>query len=805
MDSNKYLLTLCLKGFQKRSPSFVTSKHIYKERLLMEYRMIAGLGYSDYFLIIQDIVVWAREQGIEVGPARGSVAGSLLAYCVEITSVDPIKFDLMFERFLNPVRAKFDPPDCDLDFQASRRDEVKQYIADKYGEDKVCGIGSHSRAYSSGTIKDVAKVLGLDFQELNQAVAGKLFDRTLEEAYDSKTGVASFRQWVDTSAQHLKAYEIACQLQGLVRHRSVHPSGIVIAPGAIEEYVPVIIVKGQKVTQWKDSYVGHRGILKVDILGLNTLDILAMARNLIGDTSDLLDIPLDDPDVLALFSHGDTLGVFQFDAPHQSRIMARLGADSFDDIVLASAISRPGSSRVTEEGVPTISDSVIERKHGREEVEYPHEIVREVLQETYGYPVYQELVMKMAHVAGGIPLVDTEIMRDAIKHFRNEVMAQYEQQFMEGAAERGVGVDQANTMWEWIQAASDYGFNKSHATAYSLISYYCAHYKHYYPLEFMTACLAREGNADKVVQLMSEARRLGITVKRAHVNESRVAFSTDGECIIAGLNSIKYVGDKAAEAVVASAPYSSTRDLTERVSKRSCTSRVQEALRKAGALGGKPKPTDIVESYGGWVGKLPKLHLDEISECEMCDLRDGCRGVVSGHGWEQASIMFIGEAPGSLEDLQGKPFVGRSGGLLVNDWFRQLKLVRGRVWITNTVKCMPTSETGQMTKPTEAQSTVCSLWLNRELDVIQPKLVVTLGGVALKAVSHERSIMAARGKTFDVISHVGGRKKAVGFPLYHPAFILRNMKEGDDYQAKVMESIRSDLKVLRLLIKELDL
>lgn len=763
MDSNKFLRDLVESGLKRRRKYFTMPLHHYMRRAKEEYGLVTELGYADYFLIVWDIVRWAKEQGIMVGPARGSVAGSLLAFLINLTDVDPLRFDLMFERFMNPIRAKFDPPDVDLDFQASRREEVKEYIIRKYGQDRVCSIGSHSRAYASGAIKDVAKALGLDFQRLNVAIAHQLYDVSLADAYGS---IDSFTRWVDESEEHQECFEIAKNLEGLVRHRSIHPSGLVITPGPVEDYIPVIRVKGIIVTQWKDTWVGRRGLLKVDILGLNTLDILYKTMGFMGQETDLLSIPLDDPRTLELFDEGQTTGVFQFDASHQKRMVERLGVQSFDHIVLAAAISRPGSSRTG------IADSVIERKNGREDIEYLHESVRELLADTYGYPVYQELVMKMAHLAGNIPLVDTEIMRDAIKHFRHKVMGRYQQRFKQGAAKNGASVSQANRMWNLIQGASGYGFNKAHATAYSLISYWCGWFKVHYPLEFIGACLACEGSAGKAAQLVSEARRLGIGIKQAYVNKSEITHTVEGKNIRLGLSSIKHVGHKAAKEAVDQAPFSNVSDFQERVDKRKCNVRVVEALQKAGAFGGKVNYDDSMYYYGFALGNVSGLKIADLSRCERCELCKGRNNVVKGDGNTNARIMFVGEAPGKEEDVRGKPFVGRSGRRLRYHWLEYLGLTPADVWITNVVKCIPLDESGRKTEtPSSEYIATCSLWLNKEIDIIKPQIIVALGSTALQALSTERSIMSTSGNAFHVVTNLG-TKNATGFGLVHPAFTL---------------------------------
>lgn len=765
MDSDKYLAKLCIEGMERRGALFVASQEVYSKRLRMEYNLVKDLGYSDYFLIIWDIVKWSKENGILTGPARGSVAASLLAFLLGITDVDPIRFGLMFERFLNPVRGKTDPPDIDLDFQASKRDVIKSYIMDKYGRDRVCGIGSSSRAFASGTIKDVAKVMGLGFHELNAATSGQMFGMDLEEAYNS---VDDFRRWVDSDDLHEEAYDIAKQLEGLVRHNSVHPAGLVIAPGPIEEYVPVHKVKDVICTQWRDVNIAKRGLLKVDILGLKTLDVLQKTMEYIGHKIDFLSVDLEDPKILDLFDRGDTGAIFQFEAYHQRTVAKNLGISSFDELVLVTALSRPGSSRTG------VTDSVIERKHGREEVEYPDPMVEELLKPTYGHPVYQEQIMRMANLVGDIPLSDTELMRAAMKKKDRDAIVVYADMFIANAVGKGVSQVSADEMWRVIEGSADYGFNKAHATAYSLLAVFCAYLKIYHPREFMAGALSCETDTDKIVDLVKESRGLGIEVLPVNINSSGTGYTLTDSGIVAGLTGLKYVGKGAAEAIVKHRPYRSLEDFIDKVPKRQCNSRVVESLKAGGAFGSKyTSPPAILDCYGCWMGKLPDVSVDkDLLTCQWCDLCEVRHKVVPGTGGAESGIMFVGEAPGNNEDLTGFPFIGKAGKMLRDDWLPALDLDEDEVWITNTVKCAPKDEGGKIGKPTDKHIQTCAIWLEKEIELIQPEIIVALGSYALRGLSKERSIMEVHGKEFEVITPCLGKKGIRGFALLHPAYFL---------------------------------
>ena len=785
MNNDQYLKKLCLEGFEEKSKYFTDDRKIYYKQFLKEYDLIKKLNYVDYFLIVWDIIKWAKSQKILTGVGRGSSCASLIAYLLGITKVDPIKFDLMFERFMNPIRSKFDPPDFDLDFQASRREEVKEYIYDRYGHNNVCAIGSHSRMFASGAIKDVAKVMGLDFQELNKAIANQMYQMSLNEAYDQ---IETFKNWVDNDKENKKAFEISKQLEGLVRHRSAHPAGLIVTPKELSEYVPVYKVSDVICTQWKDEFLTKRGLLKVDILGLKTLDVINSTFEYIDQDIDLFSIPLDDQKTLDQFSEGYTLGIFQFDTYHLQKIIKKLKADSFSDLVISTAIARPGSSRIG------IDQQLIDRKHRKEKVIYPDQLVGNLLKETYGFPIYQELIMKMANVAGGIFLEETEIMRTAFKNSTKDIMQKYERQFRSGAKSKGISQKGINSMWKMIETSGGYSFNKSHSVAYSLISYWCGYLKVHFSLEYMTSCLRYEEKPDQIKNLVSECRRLNLEILPANINFSQEKFSTDGEKIFCGLSTIKHLGSKAAQEIIKKRPFRTKKELIEKVDKRKCNKKVIEVLEKSGALGKKPKIKNLLELYGFWVGELSKKDLNNISKCRDCDLYEDRYKVVPGIGNPIADIMFVGEAPGFSEDRSGKPFVGRAGKLLRGKWMEYLKIKPLDVYITNTVKCIPKSQNGKMGKPNDDQLAICSVWLEREIEEVDPKLIITLGSYALKQLSNERSVSRLHGKQIDLKMPCTGRplNNTKGFALYHPAYFL--------YQKEKKEDLK-DLEKLREVIE----
>ena len=769
MNNVDFLYKLGMKGFEKRR-GYIPNNKIdeYIARFKLEHDLICSLHFEDYFLLVWDIVRWAREGGIMVAPGRGSVGGSLLSYLIEITSVDPIKHDLLFERFMNKERSSFDPPDVDLDFQASRRQEVKDYIVDKYGSDRVCSIGTHSVAYASNSIKDVAKVLGLNHQELNKAIARKLYDMTLQEGYDQ---VDSLKAWVDKDENNLKCFEIASKLEGMVRHLGVHAAGVIIAPKQLAGHVPTIQKDGVISTQWDMEHLQECGYLKVDILGLTTLDTISQTLESIPDDIDLLKLDLNDKKVLDLFSDGETTGIFQFEKPHLKKVMSQLSADNFEDLVVATTICRPASFDIG------ITDSYIKRKHGKEEISFPHSSLEELLQNTMGYPIYQESIMKMSNLGSGgeLTTTDAEVIRDCIKHFRHDEIAKYKNRFIIGArknlkASRG----EASDMWNVIQASSGYTFNKSHAVAYSIIGYICGYLKKYYPMEFMAACLSQSDD-DRFPSLLRECKKLRVEVNPVHINHSKQNFVVKNGKIYCGFSMIKSVGEVAADEIVNKQPFRSREDFEDKVEKRKCNIRVKKKLEEAGAFGEVGDYGEYLKIYGGMaMGELPDWDFGELPSCTKCELYKNRRRVVCGSGSMTAQVMFVGEAPGFTEDERGKPFVGQAGRLLRRQWIPVLGIGVKDVYITNIVKCLPPVKNNRVGKPTEEEQNVCSVWLEKEIAMVKPKIVVAVGGFALKMLSREMSIMKTHGETFEVITPHNVHENITGFALIHPAYTLRN-------------------------------
>jgi DNA polymerase-3 subunit alpha len=564
------------------------------ERLSFELDVIQRTGYAGYFLIVYDLMKAARDRGIPVGPGRGSAAGSLVAYALQITKVDPLEFDLIFERFLNPERISM--PDIDLDFCFERRGEVIEYVRARYGRESVGQIITFGTMKARAAFRDVARTLRLEIGEVDRATkfipAGPGFSLTLAEA---ATKVPELKSLAEQDERVRKVLDLGSRIEGLARHASVHAAGIVIAPGPLSDYVPVCVSPQDDnaiITQYDMVGLEKVGMLKIDLLGLRTLtvihDTVEMVRERHGVAIDIDHLDREDPAVYQQLRSGRTAGVFQFESALATDCLRQMKCDRFDDLVAANALLRPGP---LDTGMHLV---FINRKLGRDPVRYPHPALQEVLEPTYGVITYQEQVMRIANVLGGYSLAEADVLRKAVGKKIKELIQEELARFVERAVQRGHDRRVVEDIAAQIETFGRYGFNKSHAVAYSLLSYQTAWLKTHYPAEFLAALLSSEiGNTDNVVAYINEARELGLEVLPPDVNESRFKFTVLGEQRIRfGMGAVKNVGEGAIASIIAgreTAPYRSLVDLCDRIDLRLCNKRVLEALVDAGAcdsLGG---------------------------------------------------------------------------------------------------------------------------------------------------------------------------------------------------------------------------
>ncbi|PAP77419.1 DNA polymerase III subunit alpha [Rubrivirga marina] len=547
-DTGAYLRHLTYEGAKRRWPEITEE---IRERLDLELGVINSMGFDGYFLIVQDFTTAARDLGVSVGPGRGSAAGSAVAYCLGITNIDPLHYDLLFERFLNPERVSM--PDIDIDFDDRGRGKVIDYVVEKYGRESVCQIVTFGTMGSKSVIRDVSRVLGVPLPEADRIA--KLIPDGVKVSLDSaKSEVKEFAElYQHQDPQIRKLMHYATVLEGSARHTGVHAAGVIIAPGDVSQYVPVAIQKGKGgagdavVTQYDGKYIEDFGLLKMDFLGLKTLTILDDALALIqenhGVEIDLDQVPLDDPDTYRLFQKGDTVAIFQFESSGMREWMRKLKPTSLDDLIAMNALYRPGPMDL----IPTY----IDRKHGREPVEYPHEMLRGILEPTYGIPVYQEQVMQMAQVMGGYTLGGADLLRRAMGKKKQEEMDKQRVTFVDGAREKGVPEAKANEVFDMMAKFAGYGFNKSHSAAYSVVAYHTAYLKAHYPAEFMAAVLTTEmASSDKLAIALDATRAAGIEILPPCVNRSSAHFTVEHGRVRFGLAAIKGVGQGAIEAIV---------------------------------------------------------------------------------------------------------------------------------------------------------------------------------------------------------------------------------------------------------------
>src|ERR1700692_544069 len=556
----------------------------YHERLAFELGVIERMKYSGYFLIVADFIQWAKGQSIPVGPGRGSGAGSLVAYATTITDLDPIRFGLLFERFLNPERVSM--PDFDIDFCQDRRDEVISYVQERYARERVAQIITFGTLQARGVLRDVGRVLQMPYGQVDKLT--KLVPQnpaapvTLAAAIASEPKLQAFR---DEDPVVARAFDIAQRLEGLTRHASTHAAGIVIADRPLSELVPLYRdpKSDMPVTQFNMKWVEPAGLVKFDFLGLKTLTVLDLAVKLLkrrGIDLNLARLPLDDAPSYAMLARGDVVGVFQVESQGMRRALVDMRPDRFEDIIALVALYRPGPMA----NIPTYCA----RKHGDEEPEYLHPMLEPILKETFGVIIYQEQVMQIAQVMAGYSLGEADLLRRAMgKKIRKE-MEQQRERFVSGAVERGIQRGQADTIFELLAKFADYGFNKSHAAAYALLSYQTAYMKAHYPVEFLAASMTLDlNNTDKLSEFRSEAQRLGIKVEAPSINRSGATFEVADGTIYYALAALKGVGHQAVELIVEArrdGAFTSLADFASRVNPRAINKRVIESLAAAGAF-----------------------------------------------------------------------------------------------------------------------------------------------------------------------------------------------------------------------------
>jgi DNA polymerase-3 subunit alpha len=578
-----YLQELARAGLRRRYGP--TAGQAVEDRLAHELAVIEKMGFAGYFLVVWDFIRFARQHAIAVGPGRGSSAGSLVAYCLGITNVDPIRYGLLFERFLNPERISM--PDMDIDFADDRRDEVIRYVADRYGRDRVAHIITFGTLGAKAAIRDVGRVLGMPYADVDRIaklVPAFPLNITLEDAAQKSLPLA---EMIRAQAPVRELWDVARALEGCTRHASVHASAVVIADEALDERIPLYKdpKRPELITGYAMGPIEKLGLLKMDFLGLRTLTVLANTAALIKETRaidiDFDALPLDDAKAFQLLGEAKTFGVFQLESPGMRDALRGLRPERLEDIIAIVSLYRPGPMDL----IPDF----IERRHGRARIKYEHPAMETFTRETYGIMVYQEQIMQIASEMAGFTMGEADTLRRAMGKKDRDLMAQQRAKFVSGCAERAIAPAKAERVWELMEKFAGYGFNKSHAAAYALVAYQTAYFKANYPVEFMAALLTSEmGDTDKIVKYVDECRAMGIPVQPPDVNSSAVRFSVAGEVIRFGLAAIKNVGEAAMESILrtraSEGAFRSLEDFCSRVDLRLVNRRVIESLVKAGAF-----------------------------------------------------------------------------------------------------------------------------------------------------------------------------------------------------------------------------
>jgi DNA polymerase-3 subunit alpha len=576
-DAFDYLVELTEKGLQKR---YERATPELEERLRFELKTIRELGFTDYFLIVWDFIAFAKRNGIQVGPGRGSAAGSLVAYCLEITDIDPIKYDLLFERFLNPGRKSM--PDMDIDFAVDGRDRVINYVAEKYGRDRVAQIITFSTMAARAAVRDAGRVL-----EIPYGIVDKIAKAIPEGP--GQTLAACLKQGQELKAQYdadpivREIVDLAKPLEGLVRADSIHAAGVVIGDKPLTEYVP-LQQKGsdqEVVTQFAMGDVEALGLLKMDFLGLRNLDVLEKAKQLVGNGLDYGKLPLDDKKVYEMLARGEATGVFQFESSGMREALRQVKPTEFEDLIALVALYRPGPMAY----IPVYA----RRKNGQEQVTYIDERLKGITGVTHGTCIYQEQYLEMAKQIAGFSPAEADDLRKAIGKKIHSLMASLKEKFLEGCAASGTTPSVANQLWKDMEASQDYSFNKSHAACYALVAYRTAYMRAHHPREYMAALISSVMNTkDRVPFYVNACDEMGIEVLPPDVNTSQLDFAVVEGKIRFGLSAVKNVGEPAARAIIRArdegGPFSSIWDFCERVDPAAANKRALESLVKCGAL-----------------------------------------------------------------------------------------------------------------------------------------------------------------------------------------------------------------------------
>lgn len=584
-----YLDRKAVEGLEKLLPTImkyqkeneVAVREKYTKRLRTELEIIKKMGFAGYFLIVSDFIKYAKHNDVPVGPGRGSAAGSLVAYAIRITDIDPLRYGLFFERFLNPDRISM--PDIDIDFCQERRGEIIKYVTDKYGKDKVTQICTFGKMMAKGVIRDVGRALNIPYGDADRIakLVPNVLNITLTEAFKMEPRFDEERR---KNSQIDKLLSLSLILEGLNRHSSVHAAGVVISDAPLVERVPLFAPKDDIVSQYSMKDIEAVGLTKFDFLGLKTLTVIKNALNFIKESNhidiDINNLPLDDQETYKLLMKGETDGVFQLESSGMKDLLVNFKPDHIEDVIALIAAYRPGPMKM----IPDF----IARKHGKQQITYELSQLEPILKETYGIILYQEQVMQIANVIGGYTMAQADTLRKVMGKKQVAAMEKEKPKFLEGAKKQKINENKAKIIWDQMETFAEYGFNKSHSAAYAMITYQTAYLKAHYPVAFMAALLTSEkDNRDKIIKHMSNCKEMVISILPPDINESQKDFSISGENIRFGLAAVKNVGEAAIESIIAmrqEANFTSFMDFLSRVDLRKVNRRVIESLIKCGSF-----------------------------------------------------------------------------------------------------------------------------------------------------------------------------------------------------------------------------
>jgi len=645
---NEYFEKVVRDGFsckvEKSKKIPAEKKPLYTARLEEEITLIMKMGFASYFLIVWDFIRYARENGIPVGPGRGSAAGSLVSYCLGITDIDPIQYNLLFERFLNPDRISM--PDIDIDFCVRGRDRVINYVRDRYGADNVSQIITFGSLASRLAIRDVGRVLGVPLAKVDKISKAIPVEQgsTMSIELASKT---MLKEQYEKDEETREVLDFAKKVENLPRHAGMHAAGVVIAPRPIPEFCPLYKgVKGENTTQFAKDEIQALGLIKMDFLGLRTLTIIYDTLDLIrkaGGTPPVLeDLPLDDQETFALFSRGDTDAVFQFESGGMKDALRRLRPDKFEQLIVMNALYRPGPL-----GAGILND-YIERAHNPKKIEYIMPEVRPILEETAGLIVYQEQVMQIANKVGRFTMAEADVMRSAISKKKKETMDSLNLKFKKNASAAGVDGKIVDDLIESIKTFGDYGFNKSHSAAYALVAYWTAYLKAHFPTAFMAATLSNfMDKTDEIMKYMNSCRESGIKILRPDINISGEGFSVEGNTIRYGLSAIKNVGSASVKAIIAArercGKFTDLFQFCREVDHDCISARVVENLIQSGAMDCfEAERWDLIEAIEPAIHQGSKVQQDrKVGQTRLFDLTESAEEKVAypkGKPWENLEV-----------------------------------------------------------------------------------------------------------------------------------------------------------------------